>query len=207
MGSHDGLRLDDIEDPKFTNPAHCAGLRTVATHIGYTGPFLVDGFHAGSNPDASAHRSLPCDHGDASMEDVQQLCFESIRRCHVFAAYINRRNLFGTFAELGYARALGKFIWLGLDPDLLKYDNNNDGMGVQHCTEHESDMWFLTQLADVVYRGGIEEAPVELLFQLNPDVRPELKLTSMQFWDLSGKLKYDMLHKRVTPPKDYYWNG
>jgi hypothetical protein len=96
-----------------------------------------------------------CDHGCYHGEDthgvarsnvVTGACMEAIDRCDVLFAWVDAHDCYGTIAEIGYAFARRKLIWIG-GPRLFR------------------DMWFVYSLARDHYVGnGIE--PVDLLWAL-----------------------------------------
>lgn len=56
---------------------------------------------------------------------------KQIANCDVFFAWINSSDAFGSFAEIGFAHAKGKKIYIGYDKSI-----------------NHKDMWFLSEMAD-----------------------------------------------------------
>ena len=82
--------------------------------------------------------------------EVSRNCLTSISRASIVFAWLDDLSAYGSFAEMGFAHALGKPIWLAWPKPL-------------------SDLWFIQQMATVTL---IAESPSlafrELLFnQLN----------------------------------------
>lgn len=62
-------------------------------------------------------------------EKVVQLCYAAISRSDMVFAWIESLDAYGTLVELGYAKGLGKKVWIA-------------------GPEHFSDLWFAYQMAD-----------------------------------------------------------
>lgn len=71
----------------------------------YSGPFLMDHTEELLPSDEPIPPGPP---GDG----VRQLCCEALRASDLVFAWINTQSAYATFAELGYAHALGTPIWL-----------------------------------------------------------------------------------------------
>ncbi|HEY1016296.1 MAG TPA: hypothetical protein VGE07_26535 [Herpetosiphonaceae bacterium] len=71
----------------------------------FSGPFLMDHTEDLAPPDDPEPPGPP---GDG----VRRLCCEALRQSDLVFAWINTQSAYGTFAELGYAHALGVPIWL-----------------------------------------------------------------------------------------------
>lgn len=116
----------------------------------YSGPFFISCDHGCAHGDnkhgaaATADGCCPdCDdqHGMSGCIEVDsrglqkqrvvQLCLDGIVLCDLFFAWIDASDCFGTIAELGYAKAQGKRIVVGLSRPF-------------------QDMWFASQMADEV---------------------------------------------------------
>ena len=108
--------------------------------LAYTGPFFVDlngghgfsyydGAEHGANVDTSDHARQHGAQLEDSRKEVQSLCFQAIARADVLFAYIDCIDCYGTIAEIGYAKALGKIIWIA---GSRRYD----------------DLWFVYSMAN-----------------------------------------------------------
>jgi nucleoside 2-deoxyribosyltransferase len=119
----------------------------------YVGPFATSCDHGCAH--GSAHMAFSCSDEDTPRSKLFAACVDAISRCDIFAAYINRPQLFGTFAEIGIAKAMGKKIWIGIDPQILHFKT------IEHMRSrdpvmlysHDHDMWFLATIADYVFYG------------------------------------------------------
>jgi len=105
----------------------------------YTGPFFVDvyGGHGYGYIDGEAHGSNVEKAGyyervedlEEKRNQVQQWCFRAIQRADLVFAWIDGIDCYGTIAEIGYAKAMGKLIWIASP---RRYD----------------DLWFVYCMAD-----------------------------------------------------------
>lgn len=86
----------------------------------YTGPYVTDMGH-GQN-DFSGQTLVVTE------------CFEAIKRSDVVFAWIDKLSAYATLVELGYAKALGKRIWIA-------------------SPLHYEDLWFVYRMADEVMTG------------------------------------------------------
>ncbi len=116
----------------------------------YTGPFFMScdhGCYHGENshgmglynidskieykPDGMSY--YPGEGGFSVKENPRQItqekCITGIKNCDILFAWLDSEDSFGTFAEIGYAKALGKEIWIA-------YPHYNQ------------DMWFLYMMAN-----------------------------------------------------------
>lgn len=111
--------------PKNTDPERPAwnnldyGTGTICG-LYYTGPFFVDvygghGYGWMENYEHGANIQQPFPHSQAEeekREEVQRLCLDAIKRADLIFAWIDCIDCYGTIAEIGYAKALGKHIWI-----------------------------------------------------------------------------------------------
>lgn len=110
----------------------------------YSGPYLVDG-----NP-----YGCPC----LDMFKVHKLCLSSIDSSDIVFAWIDDLTAYETFAELGYAKAKGKTIWIaGLD---LREPCYKKG---EPCGKAGNDLPYIYMLADKRMIGGDGLTPVKAL--------------------------------------------
>lgn len=116
----------------------------IGRNFTYCGPFATSCDHGCAH--GEAHLALACSGG--SRASLLAACVDGIDFCDIFAAYIDRQNLFGTFAEIGMAKALGKKIWLGVDPEVLEFRAIGWGQEEATIKRHDHDMWFLCEMAD-----------------------------------------------------------
>ena len=122
----------------------------------YCGPFPTSCDHGCAH--GTGHLAFSCN-GD-SRKDLLAACYHAVESCDIFAAYINREDLFGTFAEIGMARAMGKKIWIGFNPKALNYKKIGfDSVDVR-MTRHDHDMWFLAGMADGLCSVQYCEKPI-----------------------------------------------
>lgn len=54
---------------------------------------------------------------NTNCELVRRLALDAIRRCDVLFAWVDTLDCFGTLAEIGYAHAMGRRIWVGSPPE------------------------------------------------------------------------------------------
>jgi hypothetical protein len=114
----------------------------------YTGPFFVDvyGGHGYGYMDGDAHGSNISDSGryedeealEEKRKEVQQWCFRAIQQADLVFAWIDGIDCYGTLAEIGYAKAMGKVIWIA-------------------SPRRYEDIWFIYRMADqtiFINQGG-----------------------------------------------------
>jgi hypothetical protein len=70
-------------------------------------------------------------------QGIVQRCLAAIRACDVVFAWIERPDAYGTLAELGYANAFNKRIWIACDAQAFKY-----------VPDFRRDIWFVEQMAE-----------------------------------------------------------
>ncbi len=132
-GRCDGV-MDDKPDrwPVLTN--------AVFSRYDYAGPFFVGDdhgcFHGENSHGVGAQiNSMHCDLR-TSQHDTLKWCMDAIRRADIFFAWIECTTCYGTLAEIGYAKALGKPIWLAGKQELV--------------WSAASPLWFVARMADQV---------------------------------------------------------
>ena len=128
----------------------------------YVGPFATSCDHGCAH--GSAHMAFSCSDENNHRSKLFAACMDAISRCDIFAAYINRPELFGTFAEIGMAKSSMKKIWLGIDPAVLHFrtiESMRSGDNIM-LNSHDHDMWFLTTMADSVFYGHHVDAAKSL---------------------------------------------
>lgn len=119
----------------------------------YTGPFFIDclaGNHCkgqcwygDDNHGIGATEKTTEGHGLTVARMIPHLCAGAIGASDVLFACVDSPDCYGTIAEIGYAKALGKLVWIG-GPRMFR------------------DMWFIYEMAD---RSHFESSvsPRELL--------------------------------------------
>lgn len=75
------------------------------------------------------------DNHGMEMEHIARECLGWISQCDAVFAWLSAFDAHGTFAEMGYAKALGKPVFAAIDRNAL-----------EPVDEHE--LWFIKQLAD-----------------------------------------------------------
>ncbi len=112
----------------------------------YTGPFwvdLADGHRGGGH--------IVFDFGEGENAKHRQIvhdrCLSQIEKSDIVFAWINKMDCYGTLAEIGYAKAKGKTIWIGIDEKLEKPDDD-------HYYTDSDQLWFVKKMADVVAVGS-----------------------------------------------------
>lgn len=126
----------------------------------YVGPFFTNMEHAGRTPDTHGNsfpifnniQEIGWEHGGDDVfgqQVVTQLCLDAINRADVVFAWIDRPDIYGTIAEIGYARGIGKPVWIGFKRYTDYYE---DG-------EINDELWFVRELADD--RVAYSETPLK----------------------------------------------
>jgi very-short-patch-repair endonuclease len=157
----------DYSAPAWSaNDPHWPVLRLgVLGTFDYTGPYFVETCtHGGCEQDE--HRaSSQCDADPADRHGTRNRCLGAINRSDIVFAWLDDLTAYGTLAEIGYAKGLGKKIIVA-SPELprtavaLSYDamegREHHGIGMEH-------LWFAFSLADTVIQAGTpDEALKEL---------------------------------------------
>lgn len=89
----------------------------------YVGPFFESAFGHGSSHGDDTHgqrgiSSLGCDkfsYGSSELVDrekVHQHCLKAIQKANCLFAWIDQPDCYGTVTEIGYAKAIGKMVWV-----------------------------------------------------------------------------------------------
>lgn len=96
----------------------------------------------------------PCDiESSYDKKFIQDNCLEAIYLCNTFFVWIDSLDCFGTLAEIGYAKALEKDIFIGISEDLeipiTPIGNNKK----PHNYDDQSDLWFIEGMAKSVIRA------------------------------------------------------
>jgi len=113
------------------------------------GPWFLDtmGGHG-----EMGHESMTVFHGSAEPFEGHQgivlnQCLSQIQKADMVFAWIDDGEAYGTIAEIGYAKALGKKVWIGMSEDM----------------EQLYDTWFVEHMADaLVYAKSAGEAYASL---------------------------------------------
>lgn len=103
----------------------------------YVGPFFVADDHGCFHGENS--HGVGADHDEylgATPDDTLRWCMDAISRTDIFFAWIECTTCYGTLAEIGYAKALGKTIWIAGKRDLV--------------SSAESPLWFAIKMADLI---------------------------------------------------------
>jgi hypothetical protein len=109
----------------------------------YTGPYVTDCGH-GENNFGTCYEDVRA--------SVVQDALDAIRRSDLVFAWMDRLSAYGTLAEIGYAKALGKKVWIA---GPMSYD----------------DLWFTYHLADRL-TFGVSDPRLCLLAMLGHIPRP-----------------------------------
>jgi nucleoside 2-deoxyribosyltransferase len=109
--------------------------------LNYTGPYTASDDHGCAH--AGQHKFATCGLTGAEYGAILlRRCEEAVRRCDIFFAHFETPDQFGTLVELGWARALGKRIWMTMTNELFGSFSyvNSDDCWYQSFGDH--DMWF-----------------------------------------------------------------
>lgn len=120
----------------------------------YVGPFFSKMKHC---EDVHGYLDAACSHkGDTAKEEVLDSCLTQIGRCKVLFAWIDSTDCYGTLAEIGYAKALGKQICIGFSNCL--------------SDEELSDFWFVREMAMKTHALSAAEAFEDFLSYLESPI-------------------------------------
>lgn len=114
----------------------------------YTGPYFVSCDHSCYHGPGShgCGNTRGCGYiNPISPQQIISNCFSGINLCDLFFCFLNSNDAYGSLAELGYAKALGKKIWIVVDPLFYQFCfyQNYDNLQRKH------DLWFLFGMADL----------------------------------------------------------
>ncbi len=113
-------------------------MKAIFDRFDYVGPFFIECGHTcffGANEHGvGAHSGgeFSSGHYDdklLTMEATKRRCLNAIQDADLLFAWIDNPTCYGTIAEIGYARALGKTIWIA-------------------GPERFADLWFVYEMAD-----------------------------------------------------------
>jgi Nucleoside 2-deoxyribosyltransferase len=104
--------------------------------LDYMGPYFISDDHGCCHgADSHGAAAIPGHNGNSRQSEVTRWCTNAIERSDIIFAWLEDTTCYGTLVELGYAKALGKTIWIaGIDARWI-----------------DSDLWFACNLADEVY--------------------------------------------------------
>lgn len=126
--------------------------------LDYTGPYFIEDGHGCTFG--------PGEHGAGAVEsdgrksEVVKWCLDAIRRSDIVFVWIDDTTCYGTLVEIGYAKALGKKIWIA-GPDLSSRDVDKYGNPL-------NELWFAHKLADELVIGSEHLTPSAALKSLIP---------------------------------------
>jgi hypothetical protein len=111
----------------------------------YSGPYFVGCDHGCFHGNDSHGCGKEYDnHGCRVGWDIPAHCEKAVRSADVVFAWISANDCYGTIAEIGMAKALGKHVWVASD-------------------RHYRDMWFIYQLADEPFCSLMTRQPKDTL--------------------------------------------
>lgn len=114
----------------------------------YTGPYFMSCDHGCYHgPSTHAMAGVGCGYDDGwERKYIVSACEMWIDYADIIFAWINSKDCFGTLAEIGYAHAKQKEIWIVYSQDIF-------GLNLEWPTNiipKKHDMWFIDQMADKV---------------------------------------------------------
>lgn len=110
----------------------------------------VFGYHEYCGP---FYQELGWDHGRNNHSEILNSCISGIESCDILFAWLNSPYIHATLAEIGYAKALNKKIWVGVHQS---FDDI-----------HGSDYWFILEMADQRYYDTWSASALEELIYSN----------------------------------------
>lgn len=84
---------------------------------------------------------------------VVKNCLKNIDQCDVLFAWISTLDCYGTIAEIGYARARGKQIFIGIYEDLAIPASKFTDYNKPHNVNENHDLWFIEKMANDIVRS------------------------------------------------------
>jgi very-short-patch-repair endonuclease len=100
---------------------------------------------------------------------IRDLCFDAIARSDLLFAWLDRMDAYGTLVEIGYAKALGKRIWIASPTPPVKQsvDLGHSLTFIEH--QGLTDLWFAFECADMIYT---EDSAIAALKRLADAFKP-----------------------------------
>lgn len=142
--------LEGLDDAWFRTNQIAPKQLPVEGRLEYQGPFYVNctcGHRC--RPDPGTHGSArACSSVSVTRRRIVELCREWIRRSDVVFVWLDDVEAYGTLAEVGYAAALGKPVWLA-EPTIPSM-------------EQEDELWFVRSMATVTLRAPDPLAAFEI---------------------------------------------
>jgi very-short-patch-repair endonuclease len=178
-------------------PAACWPVleNAIGGYFDYTGPYCASDDHGCFHCPAS-HGCADCIDGYDTLPrgQVVKYCLDAISRSDLVFAWIDGLSGYGTLAEIGYARGIGKRILL-VTPDPPDFTRCSCGHGCGGCDNGRlAELWFTFELADqVLTRPDPVSALLELAAQVAAlaaaDVlQGEASPIERAFWDAHRRL-------------------
>lgn len=125
-----------------------------------TGPFFINCGHSEigcyrmqENGHGMGADDCGCGGSDTSRSNVVRMCLNAIERSDVLFAWIDQDSCYGTLAEIGYAKALGKIVWIAGPSQYVRVGPDDN-----HGENPISDLWFACSMADELIEawGGMD---------------------------------------------------
>lgn len=114
----------------------------------YTGPWQAVGSYHGL-----IHGITDC--GGAEPRGIVARAQHGIQQCDLCFALLDGADCYGTIAEIGYAKGLGKPLIVGIDRHA--YNDHDDPRWADSDDGSCAEQWFAGEMADVQLRGGVTE--------------------------------------------------
>lgn len=150
------------------------------------------------------HRDYSLSTGVLDPKAVFDLCMDAISRCTVFFAWIDSLDCYGTLAEIGYAKALGKKIYIGIDEKLeIPWASINDST-MEHGGDfvEQDDLWFVKRMAN---KTVVTDSALTAYLQLiNPQISELKKIQQLNSWMLISGNPHPGEYKAF---RDHYERG
>lgn len=121
----------------------------------YMGPFFTGDDHGCAHVSGSHGNTDSC--WPNNLPGVQAFvfseCLRAIRQSDLVFAWLDESDAYGTYAELGFARALHKRIVIALGPRLVRQEVAAEVLQAARVDHDRDELWFVKSLADQVIRG------------------------------------------------------
>lgn len=132
--------------------------KAVLDRFDYAGPFPCE---RSSNFDQHGVLEKIYDHYSVDTQiAVNTLCLNAIKNCDFFFAWIDSNDAYGTLVELGYAKALGKQVWVAFS-DELEIPNDNE----LSWSKGIDELWFARRTANIAVKTSTPRQALEHLIK------------------------------------------
>ncbi len=131
-----GLRRHTVDESKPENIVSSMPLETAFPSILYNGPYVINcdhGCYHGPTTHGCGSEEGTCTQEDLTRDEIMATCVSLIYKSDAVYAWIDSTDCYGTLAEIGFAKGIGKPVFINTKKD--------DAL---------KELWFACHLADAL---------------------------------------------------------